>query len=184
MEDLDELIRDDPARKARRCHGTDHGIALLSRVYNGHAEGLRSVAGGRKPGACGFPPPLDIGYKLGNSAGIGIPFRLFHDDARHGDAARRAEISGGLVGLVESHETAGANEVLVVVGVEVVLFVDVLTQLCIQSANPLLQLDDIISTDLLSPGGIVVFACRARPFARETSRERGITSGFPLDRSS
>ncbi len=46
-----------------------------------------------------------------------------------------AQISRGFVGFVESDKTAGADKILLIFGVEVV-FVDVLAQLGVESANP------------------------------------------------
>lgn len=73
---------------------------------------------------------------------------------------------------------------MVVFGVDVVVLVDVLAQLGLESANGVLKLDDIIPTDLLPFRGIEILAYRTGSFAREASWECGIASGFSLTRLS
>ena len=72
------------------------------------------------------------------------------------------------------------NHIMSKLVVGVLLVFGVLSQLRLQLAHFMFELDDIVAVYLLVRRGIEVFADRARSFARQASRERRVTPCFTL----
>ena len=178
--DLKELVCD-AARGRLFCrHGADHGIALFLRDGGRrHAEGLRPHVY-RRGGAAGsgLAPHADLGDELRDALRVGVALGFVHNDARHGNAAGRAEVARRLIRLVQAHQTTGADHGLVVPGQ--VILIGILAELGLEGAHALLEAHDVLAADLLALGRIEVLADGAGALAREAARQGGITSRLPL----
>lgn len=145
----------------------DHGVALLP--VSRHDNGLH---------AC-HPPRADLRDQLGYPLRVGEQLRALDQQPGHCDAAARSEVAGRLVGVVQANQASGAHHVLVDVG-ELAVVVGVLAQLGLELAHLLLQLDNVVTIDLLSLCGVEVFAYRACTLARQATGQGGIASCFTL----
>ncbi len=156
---------------------TDHGIALPPRT--GTADATSHAYDALHTIHPFDPSGTDFWYELGYPLAVGVAFRLFHEQPRHGYPAAGSEVPWRLVRLGQANQASRAHNLFVVPWV-LVLFGE-LGKLGLELSDLFLQPDDIVSADLFALGGIIVFARRAGALTGETPREVGIASRFPLD---
>ena len=165
IENLNQLIRDQPSWQVLRCYSTDHRIRLLS--ICGCFRGLRRS-----------PALADLRHKLTNTPGIGILLCLFHDQSCHRNTTRRAQETGSLIIFIQSNKTSRTHNVFCVLGKSI--FFGVLRELRFQCPHLVLKSYHIGSRYLLPLCCIEILALGTGSLAWQTSRKIRITSCFPL----
>lgn len=119
---------------------------------------------------------LGFSHDVLDGVGVGKLLGQQHDDARHLRATRRPKIAG-LVGINELDASPSSDQRfgVVMVFVRVEPF-----QLRFQVAHLVLQVNDVVTIDVLALGRVPVFTCRVRSFARPAAGQSRVASCLPL----
>lgn len=164
VEELDKQIGDVSAGQFLGCHIADQGVDL-----------------GRGPLVFLGKRVLDVlcscvGHDFGDALGLGKLLGQLHHKTGNGDAARRAE-ELGLVRVLDTYCGCAAHDIfwvgLGVVSLEI-------SQLLLEMAHFLLEMDDIVARYFAALCRVVVFAVRVCALARPASRESGVAPGLAL----
>jgi hypothetical protein len=146
--ELDKLVHHGARGKAISRTLTKHRVTLLpASGWTSHLNGLHT----------GLTSGSNIWYEIRYATRCRVSLGLLHQQPGHGNATAGSQVSGCFVTGLETDHAPRPDHVFSGFGV-VVFIIRKLRQLGLKCPNFVLELDDIVTVDLLAFGGVQVLA--------------------------